>query len=106
MNKHTPGPWHVSKVDRDWVVSALSTDAVDYSVAYCQPSGWHKKDLNHKANAHLIAAAPDLLEALKSVINAIDTANALTGHLEGFAKVFAPTLAAANAAIAKAEGQQ
>lgn len=49
------------------------------------------------ANAHLIAAAPELLEALKDILRIARAANlGISGHAPRFAK--------AQAAIAKAEG--
>jgi hypothetical protein len=57
MNKHTPGPWAVSDISRDMIYDlngellALIIDG--------------ESDETKLANACLIAAAPDLLEALK-----------------------------------------
>jgi len=51
-----------------------------------------------KANAALIAAAPELLEALKNLTRRIERDNLHTTH--------GVSLAAARAAIAKATGQQ
>lgn len=62
MSKHTEGPWEVRA---DWIVGFNGTLHVatiprafdgDYS----------------EANAHLIAAAPDLLAALKEVVTISD----------------------------------
>ena len=58
---HTPGPWHVC--DPDVAVNAfIVVDEGNISIADCGCfSG------NREANARLIAAAPDLLDALKMV---------------------------------------
>ena len=70
--KHTPGPWEVGPVD-DTVVTHVGADGVRLVVAeidgdYNQPETWPIME----ANARLIAAAPELLEAaieLKDVCN-------------------------------------
>lgn len=85
MSKHTPGPWH------PYLDSFYVFDSDNHRVADTCANG--KSDAECMANAHLIAAAPDLLAAL-----------------EGLVKQFAhPTLestllADARAAIAKAHG--
>ena len=56
MNKHTPGPWEAVS-DHDW------HSGWKFGVAGVVP-------VNHtitEANARLIAAAPDLLEALEAI---------------------------------------
>jgi DNA-directed RNA polymerase subunit RPC12/RpoP len=61
MSKHTPGPWDkVVHGERDSRVGASTLIAIVYSTAF-------RDRENQEANAHLIAAAPDLLEALKSI---------------------------------------
>jgi hypothetical protein len=90
--KHTPGPWFAKRAGGDgyfeWYVGrdgencSIAEDIADPMTR--DPS---------EANAHLIAASPDLLESLKMM---------LEGGLEG------PTPQAidtALAAIAKAEGR-
>lgn len=65
--EHTPGPWEVND-DRFWVRST-QTGSIVATV---------EKDLHHKgeqaANAHLIASAPELLEALVSLLDVSDFA--------------------------------
>jgi hypothetical protein len=60
--------------------------------------GWHSKATD-KANARLIAAAPDLLEAAKDAQCSCSIAERESGHLTG---CWMPAL---EAAIAKAEGK-
>ena len=66
MGKHTPGPWYCSWNDND-----LYDQGGVYRV---QPipvgSTWGKVVKQYNANANLIAAAPDLLEACKALIGA------------------------------------
>ena len=65
MGKHTPGPWYCSWKDND-----LYDQGGVYRV---QPipvgSTWGKVVKQYNANAHLIAAAPDLLKACKELMS-------------------------------------
>ena len=58
---HTPGPWKVETAQRGFVIAATH---IDYDMAVVRDVG----NENNEANAHLIAAAPDLLEAAKLVV--------------------------------------
>ena len=63
---HTPGPWHVC--DADIAVNPfIVVDDANMSVADCACFSTRRE-----ANARLIAAAPDLLEALRQVMGWID----------------------------------
>lgn len=81
MSKHTPGPWAVANVG--WVAS-LATDQTICGM-YAVKSGFDHTETD--ANARLIAAAPDLLEALKGVY-----------HPQPSPEAFAKALAAINKA--------
>lgn len=113
MKKHTPGPWKVGINGNDslsiWTI-APSTNVV--AVLHDVP---HEN--NTKANAHLIAAAPELLEAAKFALRSLEAANdamggdqygeaGITGkykHTRGYYLECRKELAAA---IAKAEGKE
>lgn len=70
---HTPGPW---RIDLDDIISGsrcirVEADGRTGSVAYCQdahqfPDGLTAAETT--ANAHLITAAPDLLQALRDLL--------------------------------------
>lgn len=65
--KHTPGPWEAnfSFPGRDGIGDVWQIDADGHAVCttqFCYAP-------NTEANALLIAAAPDLLEALEAVLN-------------------------------------
>jgi hypothetical protein len=74
-HKHTPGPWTVE----DWeykvkgrehvpvIVSTGSNDAVAEALGLWRNGEDSEEERN--ANARLIAAAPDLLEALQGFVN-------------------------------------
>ena len=56
MSKHTPGPW---KITHSEVNGYRVSDSTGWGVAVVL------KDTNDEANARLIAAAPQMLEALE-----------------------------------------
>lgn len=91
---HTPGPWDVN-----WIGPRYSVNqSVDYgnkhiAMVSCFESR-AEEDAENRANARLIAAAPDLLEALELCYKSM---------MLGCADVDAQ--AAYRAAIAKAKGE-
>jgi hypothetical protein len=80
---HTRGPWKVGEAGPE----GLQVDTADASGTVAECIGW-------RPDAHLIAAAPDLLDALRELLDA--TADEGDWPVE---------VAAARAAIAKAEGR-
>lgn len=100
MSEHTPGPWKVN----------LSTPADGfecYWITACPVSNQERElatvtgphNANNGANAHLIAAAPDLLAALKQMV-------ADYGDVpEPYDSDGQAVISAARAAVAKADGQ-
>jgi len=95
MSKHTPGPWtfvHEGGIDGGYFIDAKEDVVV-------LPRG----RLN-EADARLIAAAPDLLAALRAIVN---KAHPRADYLNGDATHYIgpkELVDAARAAIAKAEG--
>lgn len=69
--QHTPGPWEI-----DWNISRLDIHASGQLVATLRRSTKDGAptydDAEAKANAGLIAAAPDLLEALRGALKALE----------------------------------
>jgi len=63
--KHTPGPWHTGGVN---LISVYGCDGIQLAVI-TDRDGATPAD---KANAKLIAAAPDLLEACTRAMNIIE----------------------------------
>jgi hypothetical protein len=99
----TPGPWHVE--DGGFGAYVISDDANGFAI--CQRSPWENWSQQSRANAKLIAAAPDLLAALKAVNKLIAEA-AMTGfnYLDGdWAERLFTSQQATSAAIRKAEGE-
>lgn len=92
-SQHTPGPWRFERG-----TSTIRSEPANYWLASMNS---FDGAVNHEANARLIAAAPDLLEALKLAQLAVselcyeqDPANECWNVLQ-----------VVNSAIAKAEGQ-
>lgn len=73
MSKHTPGPWHVILSDNATPHVTHEhgynfTDISDVSSRVCVMPAEITYSYNSLANARLIAAAPELLEALEEVV--------------------------------------
>lgn len=93
LQKHTPGPWEACErgdyEDFDGNSNVILGD--DRRIAVVQNNGSEEAE----ANAYLVAAAPDLLEALASLLRKVECGSALHCSLCDQAR----------AAIAKAKGQ-
>ncbi len=104
MSKHTQGPWYVVKTETGKVYvrnegGLISEGPRPFSYdkqfeRYCQECE------EYEANAHLIAAAPDLLGALKLMADAVE----LEMKVFGEEPEQGSRLKIAQAAIAKATG--
>ena len=90
--KHTPGPWH----DKDGIIR--TADNAMLALVYSNGVG------SVTANARLIAAAPDLLAALRGCVDALNSH--VRSEFEGvwLESDFESLLSPYRAAIAKAEG--
>ena len=66
MSKHTPGPWENAKPVYPWQGPIV---VVDDDVPICYVDDNTHDDATALANARLIAAAPDMLEALENIEN-------------------------------------
>lgn len=73
-DKHTPGSWFVQHED------TIRTENLESVI--CKMPGYYRDEahtLESQANAHLIAAAPELLEALKAAKHWMHWANEKLG---------------------------
>lgn len=89
MSKHTPGPWRTTRFtgNKSWTIQRSDTHEALASVR------------TGEANARLIAAAPEMLEALKEARGWIELA-------EDMCRDTSAALSKIDALIAKAEGIQ
>lgn len=69
MTKHSPGPWVVGKSHAGTVVLEQRGS---YSAELARPVGLDREPEVLEANARLIAAAPELLEALRELVERCD----------------------------------
>lgn len=69
MNKYAKGPWNVGE---DWSIMSHG-----WFVAHVTK---REPEVDH-ANAHLLAAAPELLEALSALLDATEGVYSTSGHL-------------------------
>lgn len=99
--KHTPGPWFTKREGFSTVyVEARIGGGWLQEVAACGPT--KEGSVQQEANAHLIAAAPELLEALKCLKRETVLSDVDMDYIKSH---FQPWLDKAEAAIAKAIGQ-
>lgn len=69
MSKHTPGPWTIEEYgDGDLPALAIHKDS-ETRVCFMATPGSHGDPATIAADARLIAAAPDLLAALRACVN-------------------------------------
>ncbi|EQA1580422.1 hypothetical protein V5K30_RS06490 [Enterobacter hormaechei] len=96
--KGTPGPWVASKTDRS--IGPVSRDD-DQSYGMILPVAWVEFDGNdayQQANANLIAAAPDLFEALQAMLS--------KAYKQNWNDQYPDEVSKAQAAISKALGEE
>jgi hypothetical protein len=95
MTAHSPGPWLTDTK----IVRSCNSDS-DIARVYCHS----QSDESYIANAHLIAAAPELLAALEKCLEYIPGSE-VRSWPPGF-KLKEDSLRMARSAIAKAKGGQ
>jgi hypothetical protein len=100
--QHTPGPW-IENVVPTSAGSAITIQSADHRIAIIYVDGIRKgiddklpRSIENRANARLIAAAPDLLEALNTWLKQYSA--------EEYEDC--PEVVQTRAAIAKATGEQ
>ncbi|MBU6190660.1 MAG: hypothetical protein KGR68_15195 [Betaproteobacteria bacterium] len=103
--KHTPGPWVLENRGYKFIVSKPGDGYITRDV--CRMDASTMSAFAQEANARLIAAAPELLEALRVFVSAaypVTTEINPRGHAWSEAYLD-QALDNARAAIAKAEGK-
>ena len=112
QREHTPGPW--AQKHRKWGDDAYRTqvfpvDDPDNTIATIH---WHSVPTekgfttDREANARLIAAAPDMLEALRSLSDEVDRIGAALSAKGVGATSLGMKARKARAAIARATGEK
>jgi hypothetical protein len=106
-SKATPGPWVVNRGEHSYIKNPFYKGIVALvssspSLMVVNPNDHCTSREEWEANARLIAAAPDLLEALKALV--IDANRLCDRNLGGtYEEDCRRTLVAARAALLKAE---
>jgi len=78
MSTHTPGPW--AAIQRDDDCWDIYSDVHGNIATLHDPIGFELVMDNIEADARLIAAAPDLLEFIESITDALGPYKDLNGH--------------------------
>ena len=94
MSEYTPGPWVAHRNSAFWEIDADTSEGLFKLGDVCASDPEHPDGGLQEANARLIAAAPELLEALEMMLD--------MSEMGGFGKSAAEDTA--RAAIAKARG--
>ena len=97
----TPGPWKVSVDPRPVKTRCIVHEEPKGTRLFSRHVATvsiHGPDVENEANAHLLAAAPDLLAACKQAVEFLDNGPGGTGIDAACVRV--------RAAIAKAEGKE
>lgn len=103
ISKHTPGPWTLDDRGYKYIVSKSGNGYITRDI--CRLDGSTMAALAQEANARLIAAAPELLEALEELLRYHE--NDIRIDYEGtrFYKERLDELKPFHALIAKAKGE-
>ena len=95
MSKHYPGPWSAGEIDDGWAdIDAYGSNHWQFARVVVQTEDDDEPQKRLIANARLIAAAPDLLEALKDAESELACYSRINSHV----------IDRVRAAIAKATG--
>ena len=112
MSGHTPGPWK-QHPDYPWIIKEDNAPISEDGVSICNTtghpnSGFFPTPSKALANARLIAAAPDLLEALSKFVEFAEQNGEVVFAGGGMPVIDAMNACTtkARAAIAKAAGGQ
>lgn len=99
MSKHSAGLWRLHDTIKECIIS--DTPGQPYSTTICECSGYKEA---REANARLIAAAPELLEALQALMSIEVNGHELQDRLQ-FSTPGRAILDQCRAAINKAKGE-
>lgn len=108
MTTHTPGPWRVSG-ESEYTGALLIEGPEGSGVTVARVACFGPQSETPHAqlpNAHLVAAAPRLLAALRGMLREHDALTIATGGKPGVTDRWSERATAARAAIAAAEGKE
>lgn len=107
-HKHTPAPWKPrwEKMTMDKGMGTFASHGAGPLIVYPENRA-REAEAQAVADSHLIAAAPDLIEALEAVVNLYDEYdNAEQDHFcSGVKQGYSDAAELAQAALAKAKGE-
>jgi len=106
VSKHTPGPWALEPASMGFGGVYGPDGEIVFALAYARPD--ERPEAECEANAHLIAAAPEMLEALREALEYFDgkaDAEYLPGRAAPVGNREMQLCGEIRAAIAKAEGR-
>ena len=93
---YTKGSWHIGKFKNTNNLKVYATnDDLEIVCNVCEDKILHNKNQDYEANAKLISAAPDLLEALQEFLKVINRTPTALEH-------YGSAIILAEAAILKA----
>lgn len=73
MSKHTPGPWELAVMEcKSWSICTVYAAEQGWVEIFAPDGGTEDWRAENSANARLIAAAPDMLNALHALCDAAD----------------------------------
>lgn len=81
-DKHTPGPWELGEPTSQLEFGVYATDKISGIRHFLANAEGHMGDKESLANARLIAASPDLLEALQEVLPMLEQLLMIRGEPE------------------------
>ena len=100
MSKHTPGPWEIEGTPRQgWDIFSLGEER-----RYITSEPMRERAISYEPDARLMAAAPELLEALEKIVELNAPGRRYKLHQLGM--LVNTMLSIARAAVAKAKGEE
>lgn len=100
MSKHTRGPWTIEEAKGHYRILGRNITTGVHLIAQLLQHGQDWFTSEDQANAHLIAAAPELLEALKAILSMNPSP-----HDDGDHNDFTDLIIKAERLIVKVEGK-
>lgn len=104
MNKHTPKPWRLGTKDANDQRQVLGPEG--QLVAVCAHECITSREPEMELNAHLITSAPELLHALRVIVQGATQTQGQDSCGWDYAYVRQAMLDVGRAAIAKAQGRE